>query len=89
MYPFRFEYEICSEEDNFKIYRLCGLGLCESYTDAVEQIEKTEKDSLIKITCIELFEQDNLIYLPKKVIENYSQKNCPAIDYWEEVNDGK
>lgn len=87
MYPFRFEYEICSPENDYKIYRLSGLGLCESYTDAVSQIEDTEKKDLVKITCIELFEQDNLIYLPKEVVNDYAQKLFPSVDYGEEVND--
>lgn len=89
MYPFRFEYEICSEDDDYKIYKLCGLGLCESYTDAVRQIEEAEKTELIKITCIELFEQDNLIYLPKEVVNDYAERTFPATDYWEEVKNEK
>lgn len=87
MYPFRFEYETCSREDDYKTHRLYGLGLCENYTDAVRQIEETEKTDLVKITCIELFEQDNLIYLPKEVVEDYAEKPFPAIEYWEEVKD--
>lgn len=83
-YPFVFKYEVFIPEDN-KSYQMTGLGVCKNYADAVRQIEAADGDDIMRITHIELFESDELLYLPEEVVEAYTEATYPAVDFAKEI----
>lgn len=46
-----------------------GMGICESFTDAVAQIERFYGDELIAINSLILQEEDDLIFMEPEWIE--------------------
>lgn len=68
--------------DNSYYFTNCGLGVCESYSDAARIIEDYFDDELISIEKIELFEDgESLIFLSESTVEEYSEKHFPCMDY--------
>lgn len=60
-YPFVYSAINYSEGE---YYRSSGLGFCESFSDAAEQIEKMCGDELVKIDWLELLEPSETLELP-------------------------
>lgn len=73
-YPFSFRVRGYNDGDN-TYYEQCGMGICESYADAVNIIEKEFGDELMTIKHLELHESNGLIYMPydvmKKIVTEY------------------
>lgn len=57
-----------------------GIGLCESFTDAANIIEKRYGNELIAVKHIELYEDDTVIVLPKgtfdEVVDCLESEEC-------------
>lgn len=83
-YPYRFKIKAW-EEDERKYYYSTGLGLCKSYTDAMQQLETTFADSLCTVEFLELYADENMIFLPEEVCEQYSKTDFPIIDFSKEA----
>ena len=67
-YPFVYQATVFWYEDGeTHHYRIAGVGFCDSYTDAVQQIEEREKEYLESIEYLELFDEssgDSIIEIP-------------------------
>lgn len=79
-YPFSFEAVGFYAEDR-KYYKQCGMGVCANYSDAAAQIEDYFGAELIKIDKIKLYEESNLIFLPREMIRKYDRADAPSIDF--------
>lgn len=64
-YPFSFRVRGYSNT----YYEQCGMGICESYADAVSIIEKEFGDELMTIKHLELHESNELIFMPYEVMK--------------------
>lgn len=85
-YPFHYKV-YCQNLDEKYFYYQQGIGLCESFTDAADQIEKTYGNELIAIKQLELFEEETLIALPEGVctsVINVLKSNMCCEDECEE-----
>ena len=71
-YPFSFRVRGYNDGDN-TYYEQCGMGICESYADAVAMIEGDFGDELIAIKHLELHEAGNLIYMPYDTMKQISK----------------
>lgn len=73
-YPFSFKVRGYNSADNV-YYEQCGMGICDSYADAVGIIETEFGDELMTIKHLELHESAGLIYMPyenmQKIITEY------------------
>lgn len=73
MYPFSFEAIIYDEFTENNDYLLTsGMGFAHSYSDAADKIDKNFGDELIKIKYLELYEESDLLLLPREVIRKYA-----------------
>lgn len=73
-YPFVYQAIISwySEEiRSNKMYRIAGVGFCESLADAASQIEKYEGENLLCIEHLEIIgdPDENLIEIPPRLVE--------------------
>ena len=87
MYPYTFTvvfYNDLNSDANTNHYkRESGMGLAESFSAAVKQLEQYYGDDLIAVKHLELFEENNIILLPEHVIEDYARADgyyCQAPD---------
>lgn len=70
MFPFSYKLIVYNETE--KTYSLCeGMGLCNSYTQAMQYIEDYYGENIVSIKNLELYEENNLILLPPSTIEQY------------------
>ena len=67
-YPFAFSAILYY---NKEYTRQSGFGLAKSFGDAANQLEKYYGPELVSIIRLELFEENSLIMVPEKVIEDY------------------
>lgn len=72
--------------DNDYYSEVCGLGLANTYTEAANYLENYFGDELISIDNITLLEDENLIFLPKKVVEDYKKTEFPSIEYENKID---
>lgn len=79
-YPFRFKVQIF-DSDERTYYISNGLGLCTSYANAAKQIENHFKEDLCAILFLELYAEEELIFLTEDTCDNYSTSEFPEIDY--------
>lgn len=74
-YPFAYTVVIFDEYDDVNhrnvFLRESGMGLAESYADAMKYIEEYYDTDLSSVIYLELFEENNLILFPNEVIQNY------------------
>lgn len=78
MYPFSYEAVFYDEDDNE--YRLeAGISLAENYTQAAQKIEDYYGDTLIIIKNLALYEESDIITLPKSVIAEYRNRRCENV----------
>ena len=85
-YPFHYKV-YCQNHDEKYFYYQQGMGFCESFTDAADQIEKTYGNELIAIKQLELFEEETLMALPEEVciaIKQVLKSNMRCEDECEE-----
>lgn len=78
-YPFIYQATVAwyeTSEQKTHHYRIAGLGFCDSYTDAIQQIEKREGDTLESIEHLEIIGEKNetIIEIPPRLVR-------PLIDY--------
>lgn len=85
-YPFVYQATVFWMDDNEPHnYRIAGVGFCEDFTDAMRQIEESEKDTLVSIEYLELIgdRDDNIIEIPPAWVKSLSQTE--PWDMWEEI----
>lgn len=79
IYPFIYQATVAwydnSEQKSYH-YRIAGLGFCDSYTDAVRQIEEREGETLETIEHLEIIGEkgDTIIEIPPRLVR-------PIIDF--------
>lgn len=79
-YPFRFKVQIF-DSDERTYYISNGLGLCSSYANAANQIEDHFGTDLCAILFLELYAEEELIFLTEDTCDDYSASEFPEIDY--------
>ena len=73
MYPFSYE-AVFYNEDNDE-YRLeAGMSLAENYAQAAQKIEDYYGNTLMIIKNLELYEESDIITLPKSIITEYRNR---------------
>lgn len=78
MYPFSYEAVFYDSDDDE--YRLeCGMSLASSYVEAAQKVESYYGDTLMMIKKLELYEENELITLPKAVISEYRDRRLEDI----------
>lgn len=68
-YSYPFAYKVLIYEEG-KYTMHYGMGICESFTDAVDRIDSMYGNELIAIKHLELFEESSLIPMPKAAVED-------------------
>ena len=75
-YPFGFTVVIHDEYDpktHTSTYRReSGMGLAQSYANAMEQLENYYGEDLIAVKHLELFADSSIILLPEHIIHDYA-----------------
>ena len=78
-YPFGFTVVIHDEYDpktHTSTYRReSGMGLAQSYANAMEQLENYYGEDLIAVKHLELFADSSIILLPELIIHEYANTN--------------
>ena len=78
MYPFSYEAVFYNEDDDE--YRLeTGMSLAENYTQAAQKVEDYYGDTLMIIKNLELYEENDIITLPKSVIVEYRNRRLDDV----------
>lgn len=65
---------------NKKYYTNTGLGMADSYSKAASVLEEYFGDELCKILHLELYEEENLIFMTERMIEEYANFDIPGVD---------
>ena len=68
-YPFTYTVQGYDYSDTEGYYLESGVGICESFADAANMLEKRFGDELIAIKHIELYEENTVITLPKDTFD--------------------
>ena len=77
MNPFSFKViSYFSDSNEYRLYT--GMGLAESFTDAMKQIENDFGFDLFRVKDLTLYEDSNLIYIAEDCIKHYetSEGEC-------------
>ena len=85
-YPFHYKV-YCKNYDEKYFYYQQGIGFCENFAHAAQQIEAIYGNELIAIKHLELFEEEHLIALPEGVcnsVINVLKSNMSCEDECEE-----
>lgn len=78
MYPFSYEVVFYNEDDDE--YRLeAGMSLAENYAQAAQKVEDYYGNTLMMIKNLELYEESDIITLPKSVITEYRNRRCEDV----------
>lgn len=72
MYPFSYTVVHIDHDNENSYFRESGMGLAESYANAMAIIEKYYSNDLISVRKLELYEDNSLIILPEQVTEDYA-----------------
>ena len=82
-YPFTYTIQGYNYEDE-KYYLESGIGFCESFADAANILDKRYGNELIAVKHLELFEEDNIIALPKgtfdEVVDCLESDECFEVE---------
>ena len=73
MYPFSYTVVHIDHDNENSYLRESGMGLAESYANAMAIIEKYYDCDLISVRKLELYEESPLIILPEQVTEDYAE----------------
>jgi hypothetical protein len=88
-YPFTYTIQ-AYDYDNECYCLQSGIGICESFTDAADILEKRYGNELIAIKHIELYEKNTVITLPKdtfdEVVDCLESNECFEIKCDEKGN---
>lgn len=68
MYPYVYEVSCMNVLDHEPTGE-CGVGLAESYTDAVRYIEKYYEEDLLAIKYLTLGEENDIIFISKEMMK--------------------
>lgn len=83
-YPFTYTVQGYDYNDTEEYYLESGIGLCESFADAADILEKRYRNELIAIKHIELYEDNTVITLPKdtfdKVVDCLESDECFEVE---------
>lgn len=79
-YPFYFKVLTYNYEEH-KYFTMTGLGLCASWGDACDQMDREFGEELVSIEHLELFDNDNLIFLPEETCEKFANTEYPHVDF--------
>ena len=72
-YPFSYTVVCVDYVNENSYYRESGMGLAQSYADAMAIIEEFYNQDLISVRKLELYEGSSLIILPEQVTEDYAK----------------
>lgn len=78
-YPFAYTVLLSEEDEKNKYKKESGLGICSSFTHAMELIENYYSVDLIAVKDLELFEESPVMPMPHEFVQNY--KNTVFADY--------
>lgn len=78
MYPFSYEAVFYDEDDN-ECRLEAGISLAENYTQAAQKIEDYYGNTLMIIKNLALYEESDIITLPKSVIAEYRNRRCEDV----------
>lgn len=81
-YPFTYTVQ-AYDYDNEYFYLQNGVGICESFADAANIIEKRYGNDLIAVKHLELYEDSTVITLPKGTFDEVV--NCLESEEWFET----
>jgi hypothetical protein len=77
MFPFAFTvvfYDEYDEENHKDLYRReSGMGIADSYADAMKSIENYYGTDLVAVKHLELFEENELILMSESCIKEYAK----------------
>ena len=85
-YPFSFKV-LCYNSADKRHYIQCGMGICTNYAKATEILEKRYGNELLAIKHIELYEDDTVIIMKPKVLEDVVEYYCGNESYEEEITE--
>lgn len=71
-YPFTYTVQIY-DKDIEQYYLENGISLCDSYKDAADMLEQYYGSTLIAIKHLELFEESQVIILPKDTLDKITE----------------
>lgn len=71
-YPFTYTVQGYDYETE-KYYLESGVGICESFADAANILDKRYGNELIAVKHLKLFEEDNVVTLPIETFEKVSE----------------
>ena len=72
-YPFSYTIVRIDHDNENSYLRESGMGLAESYANAMAIIEKYYSNDLISVRKLELYEDSPLIIFPEQVTEDYAK----------------
>lgn len=72
-YPFSYTVVIIDHDNENSYLRESGMGIAQSYANAMAIIEGFYGDDLISVRKLELYEESPLIVLPEYVTEDYAE----------------
>lgn len=75
IYPFIYQATVAwydNSEQKSHHYRIAGLGFCDSYTDAIQQIEEREGETLESIEHLEIIGEkgDTIIEISPRLVRS-------------------
>ena len=73
MYPFSYTIVRIDYVNENSYFRESGMGIAQSYADAMAIIEDFYNTDLISVRKLELYENSPLIILPERVTEDYAK----------------
>ena len=72
-YPFSYTIVYIDYVNENSYFRESGMGIAQSYANAMAIIENFYGDDLISVRKLELYEESPLIILPEQVTEDYAK----------------
>ena len=72
-YPFSYTVVHIDHDNENSYLRESGMGIAQSYADAMVIIEDFYGEDLISVRKLELYEESPLIILPEQVTEDYAE----------------
>lgn len=87
-FPFVYQATVYWYEDGeTSNYRIAGVGFCDSFTDAMRQIEEREGETLVSIEYLELIGErdETIIDIPPSWVKPLSETE--VCDMWEDLTE--
>lgn len=86
MYVFSYKLRCDFYENNeHESYIATGLGLADSYTEAMQKLDEQYGDEITEVLSLYLMDSAAVIALPETVVEDYKSKDFPDIEYQQPI----